>query len=67
MTEEKKNLVASKEEIIRWQLKCLANVAGDMAPNDLDWAVKMGDSFARKGFLSDREMEVLESVYKKYS
>jgi len=64
MTEEKK---ATIEDVIRWQLKCLANVASDMAENDLNWAVKMGDSFARKGSLTDREMEVLENIYKKYS
>ena len=58
---------ATKEDVIRWQLKCLANVASEMTENDLNWAVKMGDSFARKGSLSDREMEVLESIYKKYS
>lgn len=62
MTDKK----ADNKIIIEWQLRCLTNEASRMSPNDLEWAAKMEESYKRKGYLSKREMEVLESIYKKY-
>jgi len=53
-------------EIIRWQLKYLSEHAGDMRPNDLEWAIKFEERFKRAGMLSPREQEILEDIYKRY-
>lgn len=65
MTEEKKPLVASNEDIIRWQLKCLANVASDLTEKELDLVASFGDQFAYKRTLSVKQMEILEEIYKR--
>lgn len=64
MSEEKK---ATDEEIIRWRLKCINEIADEMSAVDLDWAARLESAFERYGKLSERQMEVLENIYIKYS
>ncbi len=57
---------ADQIEIIRWQLKHLISQRDELSPNDLEWAIRMEESFKRKGFLTERETEVLENIYRRY-
>ena len=36
-----------------------------LSDNEHDWVVKFEESFNRKGYLSEREMEILEDIFKR--
>jgi hypothetical protein len=56
---------ATEADVIRWQLKCLADVASELSEGELTLVISFGDQFARKGTLSERQKEVLYEIYKK--
>jgi len=56
---------ATVEDVIRWQLKCLANVASELTEKELELVASFGDQFARKRTLSERQLEILEEIYKR--
>ena len=58
---------ASDADIIRWQLKCLAQESDQLTDSEFGWVVKFEQDFETKGFLTDRQMEVLEDIYKRRS
>ena len=53
-------------KLVQWQFKYLETQADEMSANDLDWAIKLQDSFKNKGFLTKREMSILGSIYSRY-
>jgi len=55
---------ASENEIVVWQLKYVNEHAGDLSESDLDWADKMQDAFTRQGWLSEKQKEILERIYR---
>lgn len=59
-------MAADSKTIIEWQLKYLNKIASALKSNDLEWSIKMEESYKNKGFLTEREMTVLENIYKKY-
>lgn len=50
---------------IKWLLKYLNDHASDLNANDLEWGIKMEESFKDKGDLSFRELGIIESIYKR--
>ena len=56
---------ATEADIIRWQLKCLAQAASDLTERELELIASFEDQFKQKGRLSERQMEVLEDIYRR--
>jgi hypothetical protein len=54
-----------EKDIVKWQLKWISSHTDDLNESEHEWAIKMEESFKRKGFLSKREMEIVENIYKK--
>lgn len=51
---------------IRWRLKYLAECGDDLTDSELKLLVSFEDQFKKKGTLSERQLEVLEEIYKKH-
>jgi hypothetical protein len=59
---------ATDADIIRWQLKCLKEVASKLTERELELLISFEGQFDRKGTLSSQpggQMEVLENIYKR--
>ena len=54
---------ATEADIIRWQLKCLAEHTDQMSVKELELLISFEEQFKRKGSLSERQMEILEEIY----
>lgn len=59
-------MAADDKEVVEWQLKYLSKIAGALKNNDLEWSIRMEESYKNKGFLTEREMTILDNIYKKY-
>jgi hypothetical protein len=58
---------ASKEEVIRWQLKCLIDEREELSEGELNLIASFEEQFKRNHSLSDRQMEVLEDIYDRHA
>lgn len=58
---------ATKEEVIRWQLKCLVDERENLSESELNLITSFEEQFKRNHSLSDRQMEVLESIYERHA
>ena len=56
---------ATEADIIGWQLKWLAEAASDLTERELELVASFEDQFKKKGRLSERQMEVLEDIYRR--
>jgi hypothetical protein len=56
---------ATEADVIRWQLKCLADVASELTASELDLIISFGNQFAKKQTLSERQREILYEIYKR--
>ena len=56
---------ATDADIIKWQLKCLGEVAGSLTESEMKLVISYEDQFKRNNWLSKRQMEVLEDIYKR--
>ena len=56
---------ATDADIIKWQLKCLSEAASDLREGELGLIASFEHQFKRKGGLTERQMEVLEDIYKR--
>ena len=54
-----------ENEAVEWYLKYLKEHTSDMSENDLDWTIRLEDSYKKKEYLSDREIEILEDIYRR--
>ena len=52
--------------IVEWQLGYVTSHAISLRPADLEWAIKMEEAYKKQGFLSDKQREVVEDIYKRY-
>jgi|WetSurSiteA1Bulk_404760.scaffolds.fasta_scaffold14690_5 hypothetical protein len=57
---------ADAGKIIDWQIRCLLR-EGTMSESELNLLISFEKQFKRTGTLSERQMEVLESIYKRRS
>ena len=56
-----------RHQQVVFMLKYLNERAGELAQNDLDWAIKMEEAFTeQKGSLSDKQFRTLQSIFKRY-
>jgi hypothetical protein len=46
--------------------KEINKIAGDLCSSDLDWAIKMEDSYNEYGNLTDKQLLTLINILKKY-
>ena len=58
---------ATDADIIKWQLKCLAEVAEKLSESTLKLVISYEEQFKRNNRLSERQMEVLEDIYKQHT
>jgi hypothetical protein len=59
-------MTATDADIIRWQLKCLAEAdSGPMTEKEIELLLSFEGQFKRSGKLSARQMEILEEIYKR--
>jgi len=56
---------ATDADIIRWQLKCLSQAASSLTESEVNLVASFEDQFKRRGGLSERQMEILEDIYKR--
>lgn len=56
---------ATDADIIKWQLKCLAEHTDEMSTREMELLISFEEQFKRKGGLSERQMTILEDIYKR--
>ena len=56
-------MTATDADIIKWQLKCLAENYDEMTPWEVSLVISFEEQFKRRGNLSERQMEILEEIY----
>jgi len=57
---------ATDAEIIKWQLKYLAENAEHLSESEMNLLISFEGQFKRWETLSQRQMEVLEDIYKRH-
>jgi hypothetical protein len=58
-------MTASDAQIIEWQLKCLREEGESLTESEMNLLISFEEQFKRKGYLSARQMEILEEIYKR--
>ena len=56
---------ATDADVIKWQLKWLTESASALTNSEINLVISFEDQFKRKGTLSERQMEILEDIYKR--
>ena len=55
------------EERIDWIFKALDAAGSDVSERDAEWVIRLSDQWKRSRRLSERQIEVLEDIYKRYA
>jgi hypothetical protein len=58
-------MTATDADIIKWQLKCLREEGSSLSKSEMNLLISFEQQFQRKGSLSNRQMEILEEIYKR--
>lgn len=58
-------MTASDSELIKWQLKWLGQNASELSERESELVISFEDQFTRNGRLTERQMEILEEIYKR--
>jgi hypothetical protein len=56
---------ATDADIIKWQLKCLREAGDSLTESEMNLLISFEEQFKRRNSLSDRQMEILEEIYKR--
>jgi hypothetical protein len=56
---------ATDANIIKWQLRFIRENADKLTEGELNLCASFEEQFNHKGILSDRQMEILEEIYKR--
>jgi len=57
---------ATDADIVKWQLKYLTENAEHLSENEMNLLISFESQFKRWETLSQRQMEVLEDIYKRH-
>jgi hypothetical protein len=58
---------ADDATIIKWQLKCLVDSGENLTEREIGLLLSFENQFKARGTLSERQMEILEEIYKRRS
>ena len=61
----RRDLTEDEKKLVEWQLKYLATDAG-VSERDLDTVISIESQLKRDGRLSDAQLDLLETIYKRY-
>jgi hypothetical protein len=56
---------ADDSTIIAWQLKCLRDAGSELTRSEIGLLVSFESQFQNRGTLSEKQMEILEEIYKR--
>ena len=58
-------MTATDATIIEWQLRCLRESGENLTEGEMNLLISFEEQFKRKGTLSEKQMEILEEIYKR--
>lgn len=56
---------ATDADIIKWQLKCLREEGEHLTESEMNLLISFEEQFQRKGSLSEKQMAILEEIYRR--
>lgn len=56
---------AEDSELIKWQLRWIRENASELTESELTLCASFEEQYNRNGTLSERQMEILEEIYKR--
>jgi|WetSurMetagenome_2_1015567.scaffolds.fasta_scaffold175117_5 hypothetical protein len=58
-------MVATDSDVIKWQLRFITENAGSLTEKELELCASFEKQFKAHGYLSERQMVILEEIYKR--
>jgi hypothetical protein len=58
-------IAASDSDVIKWQLRFIKENAESLTESELTMCASFEDQFQKRGKLSERQMQILEEIYKR--